>query len=158
MASFKGILRSVLVLSLILITGFLGLWFLSGQEINIKNQNNFPDKTAGSKDTADKFSDFGGQTPQETLKLLISALEKNNLTLAAKYFISENRELVSEDLERLNNTNMLSDLIKDLESVKPGKLLDETHYRFEIIDENGQTAAALELVKNKKGLWKIISL
>ncbi|MDO8574934.1 MAG: hypothetical protein Q7R61_01525 [bacterium] len=157
MASSKGILRSVIVLISILSVGFLGLWFLSGQEINIKNKNNLPAKTA-TKNIADGFSDFGGKTPQETLKLLISALEKNDLTLSAKYFIPENREVVSEDLERLNNTNMLGYLIKDLKNIKLGKLSNETHYYFEIIDETGQAAAALELIKNQKGLWKIISL
>lgn len=158
MASSKGILRSVIVLVSILSVGFLGLWFLSGQEINIKNKNNLPIKTTTKKDIADGFSDFGGKTPQETLKLLISALEKNDLTLAAKYFIPENREIVSEDLGRLNNTNILGDLIKDLKNIKLGKLSNETHYYFEIIDETGQAAAALELIKNQKGLWKIISL
>ncbi len=145
-------------MSLILLVGFLGLWFLSGSEINIKNQNNLPAKTTVNKDIADKFSDFGGETPQETLRLLVRALEKDDLTLAAKYFIPENRRVVSEDLERLNNTNMLGDLLKDLKSIKLGKLLDETRYYFEIIDETGQAAAALELIKNHKGLWKIISL
>ena len=158
MASLKGILRSFIVLALILLTGFFGLWFLSGSEINIKNQNASSVETAVNKNTGDQFSDFGGKTPQKTLQLLISALEKNDLNLATKYFIPENRELVSEDLERLNNTKILGDLIKDLKSIKLGKLLDETRYYFEITDENGQTAAALELVKNQKGLWKIISL
>ena len=158
MASFKGILRSVIVLASILLIGFLGLWFLSGSEINVKNQNNLPAKTPTNKDVADKFSDFGGGTPQGTLKLFIRALEKNDLTLAAKYFIPENREVVSEDLEKLNNTDMLGDLIKDLKNIKLGKPLDETRYYFEIIDETGQTAAALELIKNQKGLWKMVSL
>ena len=158
MASSKGILRSGVVLTLILLTGFLGLWVLRGQEINIKNQNNVSVKIFEDKNIADKFSDFGGQTPQETLELLILALEKNDLALATKYFISENRRLVSEDLARLSNTNLLGDLIKDLKNIKLGKLLDETRYYFEIVDETGQAAAALELVKNQKGLWKIISL
>ncbi|OGD24860.1 hypothetical protein A2819_00630 [Candidatus Azambacteria bacterium RIFCSPHIGHO2_01_FULL_40_24] len=158
MASSKGILRSVIVLISILSIGFLGLWFLSGPKISINNKNNLPIKTPVNKNITDGFSNFGGQTPQETLKLLISALEKNNLTLAAKYFIPENREVVSEDLERLNTTNLLGDLIKDLKNIKLGKLSTETHYYFEIIDETGQTAAALELIKNQKGLWKIISL
>lgn len=158
MASYKGILRSSIVLALILITGFFGLWFLGGQEININHQSVSTVKTPANMEKIDQFSDFGGHTPQETLKLLISALEKNDLTLAAKYFIPENRRVVSEDLERFNNINMLSDLIKDLKNIKLGRLLNETHYSFEIVDETGQAAAALELVKNQKGLWKIVSL
>lgn len=158
MASSKGVLRSVIVLISVLSLGFLGLWFLSGSEINIKNQNISTVKMPVNTEKTDQFSDFGGQTPQETLGLFIKALEKNDLNLAAKYFIPENRETVSEDLGKLNSTNLLGDLIKDLKNIKSGKLTNENHYYFEIVDETGQAAAALELVKNQKDLWKIISL
>lgn len=158
MASSKGILRSIIVLVLILATGFLGLWFLSGSEIKIKNQDAYTGKTPTSQESNDQFSDLGGKTPQDTLKLLILSLEKNDLTLAAKYFIPENREVVSEDLARLDNTNLLGDLIKDLKSVKLGKSKEKTRYYFEITDEGGQKAAELELIKNNKGIWKFSSL
>lgn len=157
MASSKGILRSIVVLASILAAGFLGLWFLSGSEIKIKNQDASIGKTQPNQEQNDQFSDFGGTTPQYTLKLLISSLEKNDLTLAAKYFISENREAVSEDLARLDNTNLLGDLIKDLKGIKSGKLKKESYY-FEILDENGQTATELELIKNNNNIWKFISL
>lgn len=158
MASSKGVLRSITVLVLILVSGFLGLWFLSGSEIKIKNQAAYNAKAPTSKELIDQFYDFGGQTPQETLKLLVSALEKGNLNLAAKYFVSENREAVSENLARLDNTKLLGDLIKDLRNIKLGRSANEDHFIFNITDENGQTAAELELIKNKQGFWKIISL
>ncbi len=142
----------------ILSIGFLGLGFLSGPKINIKNQNISAVKTPISGETIDQFSDFGGKTPQETLKMLISALEKNDLTLAAKYFIPDNRKTVSEDLAKLNSANFLGDLISDLKNVKPGGLTNETSYYFEVVDKNDQATTNLELIKNQKGLWKIISL
>lgn len=142
----------------ILSIGFLGLWFLSGPKININNQNISAVKTPISGEIIDQFSDFGGKTPQETLKMLISALEKNDLTLAAKYFIPDNRKTVSEDLAKLSNDNFLGDLISDLKSVKPGGLTNETSYYFEVVDKNDQTTTNLELLKNQKGLWKMVSL
>ena len=157
MASSKSILRSFIVLISILVVGFLGLWFLGSPKITIKNQN-ISSKNLVNKEKTDLFSDFGGGTPQETLKLLISALEKNDLTLAAKYFTPENRETASEDLARLNNTSLIGDLIKDLKGIKLGKLINETHYYFEISDQTDQTSTELELVKNQKGFWKLISL
>lgn len=158
MASPKDIIRSVIVLILILSFGFLGLWFLGGEKINIKNQGTSQIKTAIDEEINDKYEKLGGKTPQETLKMLITALEKNDLTLATQYFIPENRETVSEDLSRLDNTNLLSDLVKDLKNIKSGKLKNENYYYFEILDEISSDSSELEFVKNKKGFWKIISL
>lgn len=158
MASSKGIIRSVIVLILILSFGFLGLWFLGGEKINIKNQGTSQIKTAIDEEINDKYEKLGGKTPQETLKMLITALEKNDLTLATQYFIPENRETVSEDLSRLDNTNLLSDLIGDLKNIKSGKLKNENYYYFEILDAINNGSSELEFVKNRKGFWKIISL
>lgn len=157
MAAFKSTLRSLMVLGLVLGAGFLGLWFLSGSKIRVQNQNsgNFSPPVAKN---SDQLSNFGGKTPQETLKLFIAALEKNDLILAVKYFIPENREIESDDLTKLYETHLLGDLIKDLKSVKSGKSLNDSHYRFEVLDETGQTATELEFIKNQSGFWKIISL
>lgn len=157
MAASKNILRSLIVMGLVLGVGFFGLWFLSGSEIKIKNQN--PAVSSSSKNNEiDQFSDIGGRTPRETIGLLASALEKNDLILAIKYFVPENRETESEDLTKLYNINLLSDLIKDLKNLKNGKAVDSSYYLFEVSDEAGGTAAEIELIKNEKGLWKIISL
>lgn len=151
-------MRSALVLILILSFGFLGLWFLGGEKIDIKNQNTSQINTEANKELSDGFGELGGKTPQETLKMLVTALEKNDLDLAVKYFIPENRKMVSEDLSRLENINLLEDLIKDLKNITLGKFKNENLYRFEILDEGGQASAELELMKNKEGFWKIISL
>ena len=156
MASSKGILRSLIVLALVLGIGVLGLWFLSGTEIKIKNPGS-GQSSSKVNNGSDQFSDFGGKTPEETLKLFIKALETNDLILAVKYFTPEIREVESEDLTKLYNFNLLSDLTKDLKNIKSGKILNKDHYRFEVFDEAGQTATEIELQKNKNGLWKIIS-
>jgi len=157
LAASKNILRSLIVMGLILGIGFFGLWFLSGSEIKIKNQSSaVSPKFQTNK--LDQFSDIGGKTPQETVGLLASALEKNDLILAIKYFIPENREVESQDLTKLYNTNLLGDLIKDLKNLKNGKTVDSRHYLFEVPDETGGTAAEIELIKNENGFWKIVSL
>lgn len=158
MVPFKNILRSIVVLVSVLAVGFLGLWFLGGSKINVKNQNISTIKTSESNGKADQFSDFGGKTPQETLKLLISALEKNDLDLAVKYFVPENREVVSEDLSKLNSSNFLGDLINDLKNIKLGKPTNKAGFYFEVADRSDQTITKLELLKNPNGFWKIISL
>ena len=157
MAASKNILRSLIIMGLILSIGFFGLWFLSGNEIKIKNQSPAVFLEPQSNEI-DQFSDIGGKTPQETIGLLVSALEKNDLILAIKYFVPENREVESQDLTKLSDINLLSDLIKDLKNLKNGKAEDNRHYLFEVPDEAGGTAVEIELIKNEKGLWKIISL
>ena len=157
MAASKNILRSLIVMGLILGVGFFGLWFLSGSEIKITR----PNDTVGQESQngeADLFSDIGGKTPQETAGLLTSALEKNDLILAIKYFVPENREMESQDLTKLYDANLLGDLIKDLKNLKNGKTVDSRHYLFEVPDEAGGTATEIELIKNEKGLWKVLSL
>jgi len=147
-------------MGLILGFGFLGLWFLSGSQIEVKNQSPAVSSSprSNSNNETDLFSDIGGKTPQETIGLLTAALEKSDLTLAVKYFVPENREMESEDLTKLYNASILDDLTRDLKNLKNGKIMENGHYLFEVPDENGGTAAEIELIKNEKGLWKIISL
>ena len=159
MLKFKGMLRSFIVLALVLGTGFFGLWFLGkyGTEIKIKN----PDSELGqnvSEIEKDEFYNFGGKTPQETISLFVSALEKNNLVLAVKYFVPEAREKESEDLTKLKDANILGDLMTDLKNLKNGKAADKAHYLFKVFDETGVAAAEVELVKNKSGFWKLLAL
>ncbi len=144
MASSKSILRSLFIIALILGIGFFGLWFLGGNEINITNKN-----TATSSNA---------YTPQETLDLLIKALEENDLTAAAGYFIPENQATESEALTKLYDANILGELIQDLKSVKDGKNIDNNHYRFEVFDSSGQKIAEIDLVKSENGIWKFVSL
>ena len=166
MAASKNVLRSLIVMGFILGAGLFGLWFLSGNEIKIKNLGPKPtslglessNSQGGGNNEMDPFSDVGGKTPQETIGLLTAALEKSDLTLAIKFFVPKNREMESEDLTKLYNANILGDLISDLKNLKNGKTMENGHYLFEVPDENGGTAVQIELIKNEKGLWKIVSL
>ena len=155
MAASKNILRSLIVMALVLGMGFLGLWFLGGNQIKVKNLG--PRPTSPGNET-DRFSDVGGKTPQETIRLLAAALEKSDLVLAVKYFVPENREVESEDLTKLYKANLLSDLVKDLRNLNNGKTIDDIRYRFEVPDENGGAAAEIDLIKNNKGFWKVLML
>ena len=159
MLKFKGVIRSFIVLALVLGAGFFGLWFLGkyGTEIKIKNPDVGTLQNV-SESEKDEFYNVGGKTPQETISLFVSALEKNNLVLAVKYFIPDAREKESEDLIKLKDAGILSDLIHDLKNLKNGQVIDNTHYLFKVFDETGQAAAEVELIKNKSGSWKLIAL
>lgn len=147
-------------MGLVLGAGFFGLWFLSGNETKIINTDNVVNQES-QNNISDQFSDVGGKTPQETLNLFIKTLEKNDLISAIKYFIPENREIESEDLEKLYKANILGDLIKELKNIKNGKMINNGHYIFEVSDSSDPSAQAIleiEMIKNKNGFWKIVSI
>lgn len=153
----RSFLRAAIVFLLILGLGWFGIWVLGrpGKSIEVKapEAENLAAETGG-----DDFASYGGNTPSEAIRLLIAALEKNDLTLAAKYFVPEIREAESEDLNKLSGANLLADLISSLKNLNSGKSLDDSRYRYEINDEFGQPVAEIELVKNDASLWKISSL
>ncbi len=155
MASSKNVLRSFLAMAAIFGAGLLGLWLLGGNKAEVKN----PVVSSAPKATGvDEFSDVGGRTPRETINLLTAALEKNNIALSLEYFSPENRSAASDDLANLASMNLLSDLIKNLKSLKDGKTVDDIHYVFEVSDESGSSPLEITLIKNEKGFWKILSM
>ena len=153
----KSFLRATVIFVLILGLGWLGIWVLgrpgTSIEVKVPEAANSVAESGG-----DDFSSHGGKTPGEAIKFLISALEKGDLTLAAKYFVPEIREAESEDLNKLSSADLLADLISSLKNLNSGKLLNSSHYRYEINDETGQPVAEVDLIKNETGLWKISSL
>ena len=151
MAAAKSILRVFIVMALVLGAGFFGLWILNENDLKVVNNGALTDSKLQNT-SADQFSNIGGITPRETIDLLVKSLEKNDLTAAVQYFIPENRGVESEDLTKLYNANILSDLIKDLKSIKEGRAVNNNLYRFKIAD------LEIELEKNANGIWKVVSL
>lgn len=60
---------------------------------------------------------YGGKTPQETLDLFISAVEKSDYELASKYFVVEKQKEWNKNLEEVENDN-IEFLIKTLNNIK----------------------------------------
>lgn len=160
MKKYTGILRNFAVFGFILGAGLFGLWFLGkyGTEIKIKNPDAARTSQNISESEKDEFYNMGGKTPQETTSLFISALEKNDLALAVRYFVPEAREKEAENLTLLKDANILGDLISDLKNLKNGSAMGDARYLFKIFDETGQEAAEVELIKNKSGFWKLLAL
>ena len=66
--------------------------------------------------------EYGGQTPQETLALFISALEKGNPDEISRYFNYEKQEKMREYYTRLKNENQWSLVLEDLKKLKSANL------------------------------------
>lgn len=96
---------------------------------------------------------YGGKTPQETLQMYISAVEKGDYELASKYFVLENQE---KELKKLQNSSYsqllqyLSFLNQTLNS--PGSFS---------ADRKGYAVTKPVLVDFElypSGIWKIIQI
>lgn len=148
-----------MVFLLLLGLGWFGIWILSESKLKIEvgDRDNVHNDIK-SANIEDPFHSFGGKTPEATLKLLVSALEKSDLNLAAKYFVPEVRDLESQELSKLKEMGFITEMVKSLKSLDGGSFVGANRYYFESIDGTNQESIRIELIKNKDGLWKIISL
>ncbi|OGZ96914.1 MAG: hypothetical protein A3B34_00890 [Candidatus Sungbacteria bacterium RIFCSPLOWO2_01_FULL_54_21] len=99
---------------------------------------------------------YGGDTPEETLKLFIEALKKGDIDLAAKYFVLDKQEEWRADLSQIQEKGLLDEMVGDLTSTKM-TLKGEVAY-FTLTRVNDLPS---ELVMHKNSLnnkWKITEL
>ncbi len=90
---------------------------------------------------------IGGKTPQETLEMFISAVEKGDYELASKYFVIERQEEELKSLQISKKENIDS-VIGMLKRASKGAFLDENRF---FIDE----PISVDFVKYPSGSWKI---
>ncbi len=96
------------------------------------------------KKTADTI---GGKTPQETLEMFISAVEKGDYELASKYFVIERQEAELKSLQISKKEN-IDNVMGMLRQASKGAFLDENRF---FIDE----PIAVDFIKYPAGNWKI---
>lgn len=113
---------------------------------------------------------YGGKTPEETLRLFVEALERNDLELAAKYFMLETNESDPDYLTRKKWENGLRDMeeqgrtaevirIVGLAKPYPDDRIDEEDLKFISEDEAGEMLGYIDTQFNRySGVWKIESM
>ncbi len=99
---------------------------------------------------------YGGETPEETLRLFIEALKRGDTELAAKYFVLDKQEQWREDLARLQQKNLLQEMIQDLEKAERGRDLYEDAARFTIINEKNEAITTINISRGPSGKWKLL--
>ena len=101
---------------------------------------------------------YGGNTPEETLALFISALKQGDTDLAAKYFILDKQEKWKNDLLEIKERGFLEEMVRDLERAKKTREeLEEVFYTL----TNEENIVALQLIIGKgvySQRWKIYEL
>jgi len=105
-----------------------------------------------------KNDPYGGDTPEETLRLFISALKEGDVELASKYFVFDEQEKWKNDLEIGKNNGNLDKLIQIVSQVTNGKELFQDAYQFYSV-ENSEIKYTIDLIYNNDARrWKIEEL
>lgn len=106
---------------------------------------------------------IGGNTPEQTWQMFLTALRAEDLDLASKYFVLKKQEEWREDLEKVKEKGMLNNMIDELSSAP------EQWKKVESIMTSGGDVAqflyiyknfehTITLEKNINNKWKIRSL
>lgn len=103
---------------------------------------------------------YGGETPEETLELFLTALRVGNADLASKYFVPEKRKKMKNDIKIGIKNNQIKYLILDLEEEKYKNCYHEdTVCEFSTFDNNETVKFSFLLRKNdKNNKWLIDNL
>ena len=104
-----------------------------------------------------KEDQYGGATPEETLKLFVEALEKKDFELASKYYVPEDQDAA---LKKINNSDKVAlqnfIVAYSAGNIESTKLGSSGSYEVKIVGNDDPTPFIFELRQNpfsKK--WKI---
>src|SRR3989338_5349037 len=98
---------------------------------------------------------YGGDTPEETLRLFIEALKAGDTDLASKYFVLDKQEKWKRDLAVIKEKGLLLNMLADLNRLKITK---ETDGEIFYTTTNKDDIVSVQLVIGKNGYnnrWKI---
>jgi hypothetical protein len=102
---------------------------------------------------------YGGETPEETLKMFVEALRQEDVELASKYFFvdaSGDRSKWVKGLSKAKEEGRINQIADAIESAVPFQSPYEGRYQFVVKDENEQVINTVFLVFNKEAqIWKI---
>ena len=167
------------------IAGFLGIMVIAGAGFFVWNKYFSPQAKLERQtqenyqkylnwqtnyEKAMKEDTYGGKTPEETLKMFIEALKKEDIGLASKYFVLETdtespdyltRKKWENYLQEISNKNLLQQMANDIEKdVKPlTKALNNKEFSYALFNEDGTVGISIDLKFNEySGVWKIESL
>ncbi|MBI5913325.1 hypothetical protein HY839_02690 [Candidatus Azambacteria bacterium] len=140
-------------LAVFLITAFYGLswygeWSLRQDVARIIEQQNRP----YLEDT------YGGKTPKETLELFIAAVEKEDFTLASKYFVLSKQREWESGLGKIKERNNLNLLLEKMYKMEDRGFLGPDSFQMAAKDEKGVFMTFISFIKYPSGIWKIQEL
>ncbi|MBI4992229.1 MAG: hypothetical protein HZB99_03355 [Candidatus Harrisonbacteria bacterium] len=158
------IFSGVLILVVVLAAGSL-LWWQRHND-PVRQQQALLEDYQRKVEEAYSNDTYGGSTPEETLRLFVEALKKEDIELASKYFALDDnldRGRWYGALKKEKENGKLSNIISVINRAQPGDNSDknfEKHYfNFIVYRGDGEVEADISLVFNPTSkVWKIESL
>src|SRR3989338_8569968 len=86
---------------------------------------------------------YGGDTPEETLRLFIDALKKGDTDLATKYFVLDVQPEWREGLAKIKETGLLGNMIRDLEREKFRYSISDDQIGFDVGNEQKEAILSI---------------
>ena len=101
---------------------------------------------------------YGGDTPEETIQLFIDALKKEDIDLAAKYFVIDSQQKRYNDLIQLKGENKLGSVIDRLNQLQLTKQNDTQAYFILVGQDKTIISQVIVRKEPKNNRWKITEL
>lgn len=147
-----------LVIAVIGAGALYGAQYLRMQNDPEYRQMKEAEKIMGEWERQYREDTYGGETPEETLRLFIEALQKGDTDLAAKYFPPDEYENWRKELEDLKKQDSFKMLFEDLAKSKLTKETSRDAF-FTLVGPDNLVEAELVMHKNlQTGVWKITEL
>ncbi|MBI2640436.1 MAG: hypothetical protein HYW91_00950 [Candidatus Sungbacteria bacterium] len=145
---------------IILVIAILGVGVLLGvQYVRYRNSPEYRAeqdlKILGKQYAEDPY---GGETPEETLRLFIDALKTGDTELAAKYFVLDKQEQWQEDLAKIKGKGLLDEMVRDLEREKSKYQISDGQIGFDVANEQKEAILSIRLGRGPSDKWKILDL
>lgn len=167
----RSFLKFVIGFLLILIITMVAYWawvnFFSPNVRKVKELQKSGEayiKVIENYKTAMKADIFGGKTPQETLNLFITALEKEDAELAVKYFVLQEDGKVNEQVRQAlidrQKEGSFKEMARLLKLAKPETegVIGDFDYRFSVYESGKQQAYIIMGLNKYSNVWKIESM
>lgn len=101
---------------------------------------------------------YGGDTPEETLRLFIDALKKGDIDLATRYFVIDKQDEWKEDLAKIKDKGLLDEMVRDLEREKFKYTISKKVVGFDVANEQKEAILSISVVRAQNNKWKIQDL
>lgn len=126
-----------------------------------KNYEQFAQQKAQYEE-AMRNDTYGGKTPEETLSLFVSALEKGDADLASKYFLIGEKITQEEwrtGIQKMKDTAQLEFIINDIKSAKLLERSEMLNYAiFRTTNKESEPHDISLKLNTYSNIWKIESL